>query len=91
MKNLFSEFQRQPAAPGQAPGAGPRALERWTISPMLPLPKCLISQCFSQRAKMLMTEKMTCSGLALALINFVNFYQFLSLSMFFAMEGCYEQ
>jgi len=62
-RGLAYTSERQPATPGQATGAGPRALERWTISPMLPSPKCLISQCFSQRAKMLMTGKLTCSNL----------------------------
>ena len=87
----IQEFQRQPATPGQATGAGPRALERWTAYAVRYLPKCLISQCFSQRAKMLMTGKLTCLGPALALTSFVNFYQFLSLPMFFAVEGCHEQ
>jgi len=59
----IQEFQRQPAAPGQATGAGPRALERWTAGPILSSSKCFIFQGNPQRAKMLMTGKLTCSNL----------------------------
>jgi len=77
MKNLFNQFPWNSATPGQAipyvqpksltPGQAPeikrKPCGRWTARPLLPLPKCLISQCFSQRAKMAMTGFLTCLNL----------------------------
>jgi hypothetical protein len=84
-------LKREPATPGQVPGVSQEAPDHWTARPTLPLPKCFISQCFSQRTGLPMTEKMTSSGLAFGLTNFVNFYHFLSAPMRFIMEGCHEQ
>jgi len=77
MKNLFSQFQRNPILSGQAtlhvqpksftPGETSeikrKPCGRWTVYPLLPLPKYFISQCFSQRAKMAMTGFLTCLNL----------------------------
>jgi len=77
MKKLFSQFGRKPASLGLATkyiqlksaayclvsGAISGVPEHWTASPLFPFPKCLISQCFSQRAKMLMTGFLPCSNL----------------------------
>jgi hypothetical protein len=84
-------LKREPATQPGGLGASRETPDHWTADPMLPLPKCLISQCFSQRVKMAMTEKMTSLGLAFGLTNFVNFYHFLSAPMRFIMEGCHEQ
>ena|GEM_PF-2617976 len=88
---LFPTFQRQPATPGQVPGASREAPDHWTGCPMLPLPKCFYFQANTQRAGLAMTGKMTSSGLALALAKTGIFRHFLSMPMIFVIRGCHEQ
>jgi hypothetical protein len=62
--NEMLNFQREPATQPGGLGASREAPNHWTKRPMLPLPKCLISQCFSQRARLAMTGFLPCSILA---------------------------
>jgi hypothetical protein len=57
-------FQREPATPGQVPGASREAPDRWTTYAVRYLPKCLYFQANPQRTKMAMTGFLPCSILA---------------------------